>query len=236
MAAFELLGISLDEEREETFALLKERGGDLLCPIMLGPLEAIQLNCALTDPDGKEGLQMVHVFGRTLQMLGAHVASVVIDRYERGLFMACINVETPFGVTTVDARPSDALALAMSSRAPVLVAEPVLAILAQAQHDAAQRLAATRPSSVTDREPTAQDVLHELPDARPDMAGLTEAEKVVDDEGRRHHVYSGMIFSAGGEGEGAAEGTADHDAEGNAQDADAEGGLDRLEPLSRRRM
>lgn len=63
---------------------------------------------------------------RLLEPLGATVQQVVISRITNDTFFADITVQAGAQTFTIDARPSDALALAVRAGAPVLVAPVVL--------------------------------------------------------------------------------------------------------------
>ena len=65
-----------------------------------------------------------------LRQFQADIISVHITRYEEGVFYAQIDVMTPRGAQSFDARPSDAfiLALRQAVNAPILCAEEVLGL------------------------------------------------------------------------------------------------------------
>ena len=56
----------------------------------------------------------------------ATVLQVAVTKLEEGTFFAEITLETPSGIQVVDARPSDSIALAMRTEAPIYIAEEVL--------------------------------------------------------------------------------------------------------------
>ena len=61
-----------------------------------------------------------------MQALGGRVRQVRIDRVVEEAYIATVEVEGPPGVQPVDARPSDALNLAVLVQAPIFVAPEVL--------------------------------------------------------------------------------------------------------------
>jgi len=65
------------------------------------------------------------LFVATLEQIGAPLTSVRITRLEDGVFYGEL-VLGERGATVVDARPSDAIALALRAGAPVLVADEVM--------------------------------------------------------------------------------------------------------------
>jgi len=60
-----------------------------------------------------------------VEELGGRVDGVVVSRLEEGTFFAELRLNTPREDVTVDARPSDSLALAARTNAPLRVAAPV---------------------------------------------------------------------------------------------------------------
>lgn len=60
-----------------------------------------------------------------MEELGGRVTRVVVRDLEDGTYFADLHIDTPRGAVTVDARPSDSLALAARTNAPVEIAEAV---------------------------------------------------------------------------------------------------------------
>lgn len=112
--------------RERFYMVLDELEGDRHLVIGVGDAEAFALDCGL------QGLQwgrpMTYEFTAALmRSLGGRVREVRLDRIVDGAYAATVEVEGPQGAVLVDARSSDALNLAVLTRAPVLVAPQVLA-------------------------------------------------------------------------------------------------------------
>lgn len=63
---------------------------------------------------------------RLLDALGATVRQVAVTALREGTFYAEITLDTPAGVRIIDARPSDSIALAVRTHAPIFVAEQVM--------------------------------------------------------------------------------------------------------------
>ena len=61
-----------------------------------------------------------------IQALGAEVDRIAITKIEDGTFYGEITLTTPVGPLVLDARPSDALGLAVRTGAVIWVAEPVM--------------------------------------------------------------------------------------------------------------
>jgi bifunctional DNase/RNase len=107
------------------YVVLEEVAGDRHLAIEIGWAEAVSLAARL---DGKEWPRpMTYQFVAALvQALGGRVRQVRIDRLVGGAYVATVEVESPPGVQSVDARSSDALNLAALVQAPIFVAPEVL--------------------------------------------------------------------------------------------------------------
>ena len=105
--------------------ILKEVGGDRYLPIWIGPWEAnaIAMRLQGVSPDRP----LTHdLFVSVLRELGAAVRAVHIVDLAEETFHARILLQAPDGTREIDARPSDAIALAVRVGAPVYAAESVM--------------------------------------------------------------------------------------------------------------
>lgn len=120
----EVVGVRVEMPSNSPIVLVRGPG-DLLLPIWIGPNEAASIAMALQGVTAPRPLTH-DLFVATLEQLGAPLRSVRITRLEDGIFFGelILGEGTP---TVVDARPSDAIALALRAGAPVLVAADVLA-------------------------------------------------------------------------------------------------------------
>jgi bifunctional DNase/RNase len=103
---------------------------------------------------------MTYQFAAALvRSLGGRVRQVRVDRLADGAYAATVEVESPLGVESVDARASDALNLAALTSAPVFVSAQVMDDSDRRQEeDSAEarllRLAlAVRPMTITQEKP-----------------------------------------------------------------------------------
>jgi len=106
------------------FVLLRDDQGRQVL-IWIGRYEAYAISLALegTTPDRP----MTHDLMKSLiDRLGGSMERVVIDDLWHETYYAKISVAKGDSVLDIDARPSDAIALALRARAPVFVAEFVL--------------------------------------------------------------------------------------------------------------
>ena len=95
-------------------------------PIRIGVVESSQIGMGVHDT--RSTRPMTHdLLLRTIEALGARVVDVVIDRVEKATFFAKINLANDYGESfTLDARPSDALALAVRCDAPIYTTQAVM--------------------------------------------------------------------------------------------------------------
>ena len=106
--------------------ILKDPAGDRYLPIWIGAWEASAIAMRL------QGLQaerpLTHdLFAAALERLGVHVQRVVISELADETYHAQIHLERDGFQVEVDARPSDALALAVRAEVQIFADEEVLA-------------------------------------------------------------------------------------------------------------
>ncbi len=95
-------------------------------PIWIGMFEAHAV--ALHLENSLPSRPMTHdLLKQAIEALGARVSEVHITDVRDGTFYAMVYLLAQGEVVAIDARPSDALALALRAHAPVYVAEHVLA-------------------------------------------------------------------------------------------------------------
>ena len=100
--------------------LLQESGSGRRLPIWIGHEHALELALRLLgyDPQLPRPLGS-DLSAQLVQALGGSVREVRVDRLTEGTYFAVVVVDGPHGSTEVDARPSDALTLALVTGAPV---------------------------------------------------------------------------------------------------------------------
>ena len=105
--------------------LLKEKGGELYLPIWIGPLEATAISVALEGTEVPRPLTsdlLCSIIGR----MGASVDYIVINDFKNSIFYAKVVLHADWKQMDIDARPSDAIAVALRTKAPIYVAKSVL--------------------------------------------------------------------------------------------------------------
>jgi uncharacterized protein len=105
--------------------ILKETGRERYLPIWIGPWEASAIAMKLQGLVPERPLTH-DLFASALDDLGIRIDRVVISTLAEETFHARLYLELDGRTVEVDSRPSDALALAVRSNAPIFAAEDVL--------------------------------------------------------------------------------------------------------------
>jgi RNA polymerase sigma factor (sigma-70 family) len=107
-----------DQTRRRHVIVLRERNGDRELPIWVGPFEATAV--ALSLEAAEMPRPMTYQFTSTLvNATGSRVAEVRITGLTEGIFYATVVIDGPGGAGEVDARPSDAVNLALVTGSPI---------------------------------------------------------------------------------------------------------------------
>jgi len=119
-----------DEESKDVkdVVLLRDEQGRFL-PIVIGVCEAAAIWVRLAPEAAAPYLRRPwsHDLMQTMiERLGARLVRVVIDNFARETFYATLHLEYHGQELVVDARPSDAIALALRLYAPLLVHDEVM--------------------------------------------------------------------------------------------------------------
>ncbi len=128
MVQVRVLGIALDATGQHIVLLkpvLEGPRAGLVLPVWIGAQEATSILIAVEGQQAPRPLShdlITTLFGA----LGARVERVEVTRIDDGTFYAEITLTTPSGRQVLDARPSDAVALAVRADAPIFVADEVL--------------------------------------------------------------------------------------------------------------
>ena len=124
MVKVELEDIAVSGDENQFLALLRAPDGELL-PIRIDAMQAISIAAGRTSEVLERPLTH-DLFVSVLQMLDAPLARVEITDLVDGTFYANRVLERAGVFIEVDARPSDAMALAVRAKAPIYVARKVL--------------------------------------------------------------------------------------------------------------
>ncbi len=115
-------GLAIDERTKSPVVLLQEIEGPRVLPIWIGPMEASAIHSELTGKRFQRPL--THDLLLTIiEGLHGKVSRVVITDLKESTFFASIFLEAGHGPLSVDARPSDSIAVALRSRAPIFIVD-----------------------------------------------------------------------------------------------------------------
>ncbi len=118
-------GLMVDPSTQQPIVILKDLTGNTVLPIWVGLFEASAI--ALEVEKAATPRPMTHDLLRNLiHGLNATVDRVVVSELREDTFFAVIWLRQEGEFVTIDARPSDALALALRSDCPIFVSEDVL--------------------------------------------------------------------------------------------------------------
>ena len=123
--AVEVVGVRVEMPSNSPMVLVRGPG-EVLMPIWIGPNEAAAIAMAMQGVTPPRPLTH-DLFVATLSELGVPLRQVRITHLSDRVFYGQLVLGTAQSETIVDARPSDAIALALRAGATVLVAADVLA-------------------------------------------------------------------------------------------------------------
>ncbi len=123
MREMDVLGVRVSiPENEVVVVLAAKDGGRVVLPIVIGPREGASIATAQAGLV-PERPQTHDLFISVLEATGLRLDEVHVTSLEQGTFHAELVLSSG---TRVDSRPSDAIALALRARCPVLCEEEVL--------------------------------------------------------------------------------------------------------------
>jgi uncharacterized protein len=131
-------GLTLDPNTKMPIVVLKDPDNKLNLPIWIGPLEAASM---ATEIEGiKPQRPMTHdLLRNVLGELGASIEAIEITELRDNTYYARIELRTREGAALqIDSRPSDAISVALRTKAPIYVAKQVLESSSEL-HEAAEQ-------------------------------------------------------------------------------------------------
>ena len=125
LVAMTIKGLMLDPVSNSPIVVLKDDEEKFFLPIWVGIFEANAIALQLENVSTPR--PMTHdLLKNMIAELDAQVTRVVINDLRDSTFFAQIRILTGGKTLEVDARPSDAIALALRTEAPIFVAQSVL--------------------------------------------------------------------------------------------------------------
>jgi bifunctional DNase/RNase len=118
-------GVAMDPSGNSPIVILEDLQGQHAFPIWIGLSEAQAIARALEDTPTPR--PMTHsLLQNILSGLEAQILRILIHDLQSNTFYATIALRHGAKTVTIDARPSDAIALALGAKAPIYVAQKVL--------------------------------------------------------------------------------------------------------------
>ena len=155
----EILGLSSSPSTGGAYAiLLKEYEGNRRLPIIIGAFEAQAI--ALEIEGIKPPRPLTHDLLKQLtDNLGASVIEVIVDELRENTFYAKVILEASGLIQEIDARPSDAIALAVRAEAPIFVANSVMeaAAFVPSDEDESIEISSVNPESEKSTKPITKE-------------------------------------------------------------------------------
>jgi bifunctional DNase/RNase len=118
-------GLMVDPITNMPIIILRDKEGQRVLPIWVGVFEANAI--ALQIENVTTPRPMTHdLLRNVIQDLRARIDKIVVSDLKENTFYALIYLTVNGDVVAIDARPSDAIALALRARAPIFVEEKVI--------------------------------------------------------------------------------------------------------------
>ena len=125
MVECELARIIINDNAEHQYIFLREKTGERTFPIVISVFEAVAIDRFVKDQRPPRPLTHELLFS-ILQQLGITIERTEVTKLEQSTFFANLVLKRGDQKLDVDARPSDAIALAVRSGAPIFVHEDVI--------------------------------------------------------------------------------------------------------------
>lgn len=121
----ELKRIIINEINEQQYIMLRELEGERSFPIVIGMFEALSIDRRV------KGVQwprpMTHdLIVSAIDNLGGDLQDIYINDLRDHTYFAKLRVRKEGEIVEIDCRPSDAIAVAVTAKVPIYVAEDVL--------------------------------------------------------------------------------------------------------------
>lgn len=118
-------GVSFDVASKQPIVLLKVEGKNRFLPIWIGHPEAAAILMKLQNAELPR--PMTHdLLASVIEQLSANVSGVLVTELRDNTFYAVVQLETGGQEIQVDSRPSDAIALAVRTDAPIFASLELL--------------------------------------------------------------------------------------------------------------
>lgn len=121
----DLKRIIINEVNDQQIIVLREVDGDRSFPIVIGMFEAISIDRRVKGQSWPR--PMTHdLVVNAIDQLGGDLQDIFINDLREHTYYAQLRVRKEGEIVAVDCRPSDAIAVAVTAKVPIYVAEDVL--------------------------------------------------------------------------------------------------------------
>jgi bifunctional DNase/RNase len=151
---------------QQRIVILKTVDEDRFLPIWVGPFEAEAITIALQEVEVARP-QTHDLLNRIFQLLKANLQKVVISDLKEDVFYATILAEVNGNLMEIDARPSDAIALALRAHIPILVERKVM-----------EEAAIEPEEEITDDESPAENKEKNINETAPEEKRITKDKRL----------------------------------------------------------
>lgn len=117
--------LGIDLMTHDPVVILKDVDGKRFLPILIGPFEATAIALALEGTPVPRPLSH-DLMKSIITALKAKVARIIIHDIQENTFYAKVILEANGNLVEIDARPSDSIALALRTNAPIFVSERII--------------------------------------------------------------------------------------------------------------
>jgi len=117
-------GLALDEKSRSPIIVLKDESGARVLPIVIGIMEASAIAARLEGVDFPR--PMTHdLLATVVAQMGGKLESIEVTDLKDDTFYALLHIRCGEQLVSIDARPSDSIALALRTEAVITVHERV---------------------------------------------------------------------------------------------------------------
>lgn len=165
MREVKVSSLGLDKASSSPVVILREKEGERMLPIWIGPGEASAIAMELAGVNFARPLTH-DLFTAVVRGLGSSLVRVLITKVVENTYYASLVFHREGEFVSIDSRPSDSIALALRAEAPIFADESLLEVSALDVEEA----------TFDDEEPTPLGEGAAMADATlPDLEGIDES-------------------------------------------------------------
>jgi bifunctional DNase/RNase len=121
----ELKRIIINEVHDQQVIMLREVDGERSFPIVIGIFEATSIDRRVRGIESPRPLTH-DLLASVIDYLGGDLQDIFISELSEHTYFAKLRIRKDGEIIEVDCRPSDAIALAVTAKVPIFVAEDVI--------------------------------------------------------------------------------------------------------------